>query len=128
MRLVLSVTIPEHVQTRCVLTLAIPQSDLAVNAELYPQPEEIILSRPLNKYHFVGYGPHQALGSPLSRFVLVEMLRAVARLKNLRPAPGPRGRLRVVEDEDGLGNERYLDTLQRQYGPFPSSLTVLYDT
>lgn len=86
----------------------------------------------MESYHFVGYGPHQALGSRLSRMVLVGMFKAVAALKHLRLMPGAMpgampGGLRAVVDDDGLGNEKYLDAFQRQYGPFPTELSVIFN-
>lgn len=95
---------------------------------MYPHPDKIILTRPLEGYHFVGCGPHQALGSRLSRMVLVGMFRAVAGLKHVRLLPGVSSGLRTVVGEDRLGDERYLDELQRQSGPFPAELSVLVDT
>lgn len=104
------------------------QFDISSNPEIYPHPDEVILTRPLESYHFVGYSPHQALGSRLSRMVLVEMFKAVASLKQLRLTPGDSSSgLKVVKGDDGLGNEKYLDGFQSQYGPFPTELSVMFN-
>ncbi|KAG7129344.1 Psi-producing oxygenase A like protein [Verticillium longisporum] len=107
--------------------LVIRYSDLAFNAEVYPRPNDILVTRPLDSYHFVGYGPNQALGSPLSRFVLVSMFRAVARLKNVRKAPGPQGEIKTVDDGDAAGLDRYMDVFWREFSPSPVNMKLHFD-
>ncbi|KAM0330720.1 hypothetical protein ACHAQA_003672 [Verticillium albo-atrum] len=107
--------------------VVIKYSDLALNAELYPRPNDILVTRPLDSYHFVGYGPNQALASPVSRLVLVGMFRAVARLKNVRRAPGPQGVIKVVEDGDASGLNRYMDVFWKEFSPSPTSLKLHFD-
>ncbi|KAF3349590.1 Succinate-semialdehyde dehydrogenase [NADP+] [Verticillium dahliae VDG2] len=102
-------------------------SDLAFNAEVYPRPNDILVTRPLDSYHFVGYGPNQALASPLSRFVLVSMFRAVARLKNVRKAPGPQGEIKTVDDGDAAGLDRYMDVFWREFSPSPVNMKLHFD-
>ncbi|KAM0282956.1 hypothetical protein ACHAQH_002767 [Verticillium albo-atrum] len=102
-------------------------SDLALNAELYPRPHDILVTRPLESYHFVGYGPNQALASPVSRLVLVSMFRAVARLKNVRRAPGPQGEVKVVDDGDAAGLGRYMDVFWKEFLPSPMNLKLHFD-
>ncbi|RBQ85803.1 hypothetical protein VDGD_20799 [Verticillium dahliae] len=107
--------------------LVIRYSDLAFNAEVYPRPNDILVTRPLDSYHFVGYGPNQALASPLSRFVLVSMFRAVARLKNVRKAPGPQGEIKTVDDGDAAGLDRYMDVFWREFSPSPVNMKLHFD-
>ncbi|CRK44466.1 hypothetical protein BN1723_006118 [Verticillium longisporum] len=107
--------------------LMIRYSDLAFNAEVYPRPNDILVTRPLDSYHFVGYGPNQALASPLSRFVLVSMFRAVARLKNVRKAPGPQGEIKTVDDGDAAGLNRYMDVFWREFSPSPVNMKLHFD-
>lgn len=49
-------------------------------------PDQIDLTRSLDKYIHLGHGPHQCLGLPMTRVALTTMLKVIARLENLQPA------------------------------------------
>lgn len=53
----------------------------------FPNPDEVDLSRSLDSYIHLGHGPHQCLGLPMTRVALTTMLKVIARLENLQPAP-----------------------------------------
>ncbi len=92
----------------------------------FPQPDKVDLTRPLDSYVHLGYGPHQCLGLPMVRISLTTMLREVAKLKGLRAAPGPQGRIKkVVQKAPGETQpgkypyHAYLTGDWDMYFPFP---------
>lgn len=101
---------------------------------IFPNPDEVDITRPLDSYIHLGHGPHQCLGLPMTRVSLTTMLREVARLKNLRPAKGPQGKLHKVVKSMGGGPEEekypyhaYLTENWDMYFPFPCALKVCWD-
>jgi hypothetical protein len=93
---------------------------------IFPNPNEVDLTRPLDSYIHLGYGPHQCLGLPMTRITLTTMLKEIARLKNLRPALGPQGMIHKVEKKMEPGKEEYpyhayLTEKWDMYFPFPCS-------
>jgi cytochrome P450 len=91
--------------------------------EVFPNPDDVDITRPLDSYIHLGHGPHQCLGLPMTRVSLTTMLREVARLKNLRPALGPQGKVhKVAKKMGGEGRyeyHAYLTENQDLYFPFP---------
>jgi linoleate 10R-lipoxygenase len=85
----------------------------------FPDPEEIRLDRPEDFYIHHGWGPHACLGRPIVTVAAASMLRTVARLGNLRCAPGPAGEMKskVV----GGAFKEYLAQNGSDWGPFPCS-------
>ncbi|RAQ99836.1 heme peroxidase [Stemphylium lycopersici] len=101
---------------------------------IFPNPDAVDLTRPFSSYVHLGHGPHQCLGLPMTRVILTTMLKEVARLKNLRPAPGPQGKIHKVEKRlEPKGTEEkyvyhaYLTENQDMYFPFPCALKVCWD-
>jgi hypothetical protein len=91
---------------------------------IFPHPDEVDITRPMDAYIHLGHGPHQCLGLPMTRISLTTMLREVARLKNLRPALGPQGKVHKVVKKMGSEEEKYsynayLTENQDMYFPFP---------
>lgn len=73
-----------------------------------------------NYIHF-GYGPHECLGREIALTTVTILLKVVAGLKNLRPAPGTMGLLKSLF----IGNERsYLtsDWSELTFDPTSKSL------
>ncbi|KAH7407996.1 heme peroxidase [Cadophora sp. MPI-SDFR-AT-0126] len=76
------------------------------DADAVPDPKTFKLGRPSNAYIHFGYGVHECLGREIALTYCVSLLKVVASLKNLRPAPGEMGVLKTVT----IGAERcYLD-------------------
>ncbi|KAF1939138.1 hypothetical protein EJ02DRAFT_352903 [Clathrospora elynae] len=100
--------------------------------EFFPKPDQVDITRPLDSYIHLGHGPHQCLGLPMTRITLTTMLREVAKLKNLRPALGPQGKVHKVVKKMSPGEEKYsyhayLTENQDMYFPFPCALKVCWD-
>jgi hypothetical protein len=100
--------------------------------DVFASPDDVDITRPLDSYIHLGHGPHQCLGLPMTRITLTTMLREVARLKNLRPALGPQGKVHKVEKKMGAGEDKYsyhayLTENQDMYFPFPCALKVCWD-
>ncbi|KAI0018620.1 linoleate diol synthase [Xylariomycetidae sp. FL0641] len=92
------------------------------SAARFPSPLDVNPARPVGAYPYFGEGGVR----DLAHVQLIELFRAVFRLRNLRRAPGPQGRLkRVVRPDDGA--EMYMREDLGAYCPFPCSLKVAYD-
>ncbi|OAL49850.1 heme peroxidase [Pyrenochaeta sp. DS3sAY3a] len=109
------------------------------DASIFPNPDDVDITRPLDAYIHLGHGPHACLGLPMTRVSLTTMLREVARLKGLRVAPGPQGKIHKIGKKiggkgDGKGGEEkykyhaYLTENWDMFFPFPCSLKVHWDT
>ncbi|GLA37646.1 hypothetical protein AnigIFM63309_004597 [Aspergillus niger] len=61
-----------------------------------PDAEVFKLDRPSNAYIHFGYGAHECLGKEIGLTFAVSMLRVLAGLKYLRPAPGDMGMLKSI--------------------------------
>ena len=61
----------------------------------FPNPDAVDPTRDLESYMTLGWGRHQCLGLPMTRVALTTMLKVVARLDGLRPAPVSLGRKRT---------------------------------
>ncbi len=92
---------------------------------IFPQPLEVHLDRPMSSYLHYGAGPHQCLGEQASKVALTAMLRIIAKLENLRPAPGPQGVLKKVDRGDGF--YAYMTEDWGKYFPFPTTWKLHFD-
>lgn len=90
--------------------------------ERFPDPLTVNPDRPLESYIHYGMGMHQCLGMDASRVALTAMLQTVARLPNLRRAPGPQGQLKKVPRPGGF--YVYLTENHGSYFPFPTSKSL----
>ncbi|KAL9625811.1 MAG: hypothetical protein Q9160_000131 [Pyrenula sp. 1 TL-2023] len=91
----------------------------------FPEPEKVRLDRPLDAYIHYGSGPHKCLGMDWNGVTLTTMLKCIARLENLRRAPGPQGQTKKVIQDGGL--TAYMLPDESSYSPFPTSLKVQWD-
>ena len=89
------------------------------DAEVFPEPSEVRLDRPLDSYIPFGVGPQASLGKETSIIALTSMLRVVGGLDNLRRAPGAQGQLKKVTHEEGYTT--FLREDNSGYFPFPMS-------
>ena len=87
--------------------------------EHFPDPDAVKPDRPLESYIHYGIGDHTCLGRDASRVALTAMLKVVAKLKNLRRAPGPQGQLKTVPRPGGF--YVYMTENHGSYFPFPLS-------
>ncbi|GAB1194552.1 hypothetical protein APSETT444_003798 [Aspergillus pseudonomiae] len=93
--------------------------------QVFPDPNEVRLDRPLESYIQYGLGPHTGLGKETTLLALTSMLRVVGGLDNLRRAPGPQGQLKKIHREGGY--YVYLREDWGSYSPFPTTFKVHFD-
>ncbi|KAJ1708427.1 fatty acid oxygenase PpoC [Aspergillus flavus] len=93
--------------------------------QVFPDPNEVHLDRPLESYIQYGLGPHTGLGKETTLLALTSMLRVVGGLDNLRRAPGPQGELKKIHREGGY--YVYLREDWGSYSPFPTTFKVHFD-
>ena len=102
----------------------------------FPNPEKVVLDRPIDSYIHLGMGPHQCLGWRMTRVALTAMLKVIGRLDGLQATPGQQGLVKkVLKDFPGDANNvpddwkyhAFLTVDWDQYWPFPQSefLSVL---
>ncbi|GAB1207618.1 hypothetical protein APSETT445_006342 [Aspergillus pseudonomiae] len=92
---------------------------------VFPNPNEVQLNRPMESYIHYGVGPHTCLGGEASKVALTAMLRVVGRLKNLRRAPGPQGELKKVKRPHGFYT--YMRADETSLYAFPMTWKLHYD-
>lgn len=106
----------------------------------FPNPDTVILDRPLDSYIHLGHGPHQCLGLPMTRVSLTTMLKTIFKLPNLRPATVAVGRQSVQSSVKKVMKEfvpgdketmpeswhyhAYLTEDWDMYFPFPTSKSL----
>lgn len=61
-----------------------------------PNPDAFKTDRPKEAYLFYNAGPHACFGGEIATVYVTEMIRLVAGLKDLRPAPGEMGVLKYI--------------------------------
>nr|KMM65017.1 linoleate diol synthase [Coccidioides posadasii RMSCC 3488] len=93
--------------------------------EVFPEPDEVDLTRDLNSYIHLGVGPHECLGKGMVQIGLTTMLKVVGRLDNLRRAPGPQGQLHSIPGPGGI--PLYMSEDESEVSPFPATMKVLWD-
>lgn len=84
------------------LTIDAPQVRANRDPHIFASPNTVRLDRPMDSYIHYGVGPHACLGKEASQVGLTAMVRVMARLPGLRPAPGPQGVCKKVAREDGF--------------------------
>jgi len=76
------------------------------DANFIPEPQSFKPGRPAEAYIHFGHGPHECFGKEIAITYCVGLLEVMAKLKNLRAAPGAMGELKSIQ----VGNEKcYLD-------------------
>jgi cytochrome P450 len=100
----------------------------------FPDPEKVVLNRPIESYIHLGMGPHQCLGWRMTRVALTAMLKVIGRLDGVQAAKGDQGKVqKVLKDFPGAANEvppdwkyhAFLTENWDQYWPFPQSKCLL---
>jgi len=71
----------------------------------FPEPETFDIKRPIDKYLYLGIGPHDNLGFQTSAVALTAMCKVALSLDALKSAPGPQGQIhkvaRVLDGNNG---------------------------
>ena len=91
----------------------------------FPEPETVDLHRPMDSYIHYGQGPHQCLGYGMSKLAMTTMLKTVAKLDNLRRAPGAQGQIKKIAGPGGM--TVYMTPDHSRYFPFPTTMKVRWD-
>ncbi|BGP41764.1 hypothetical protein JCM10449v2_005755 [Rhodotorula kratochvilovae] len=93
---------------------------------VFPEPEQFKI-RDAASYRLFGHGMHTCLGAPIINISLVQQMKQVFKLKNIRRAPGKAGQLvRFHHEVGGTPCPVYLSA-QQTIWPLPVSLSVVYD-
>jgi len=98
-----------------------------MDSTVFPDPHTFNPTRDPSLYRLFGSGMHTCLGAPIVNISLVQMVKQVFRLKNVRRAPGKAGRLvRFHQELGGTPCPVYLSENQGLW-PLPVSLSIVYD-
>ncbi|KAL2868395.1 peroxidase/cytochrome P450 family protein [Aspergillus lucknowensis] len=92
---------------------------------IFPNPDEVRLDRPDESYLHYGFGSEVGLGKEATLTAVAAMVRAVARLDGLRPAPGSQGILKKITRPTGY--TAYLREDHGAFSPFPTTFRVHFD-
>lgn len=92
---------------------------------VFQDPLEVKLDRADDLYIHHGYGGHACLGRKTVEVAMAVQLRAFARLKNLRRAPGPAGQLKTTTINGAF--KVFMAEDWSQWTPFPSTWKLYYD-
>jgi hypothetical protein len=97
------------------------------NADDFPNPDVVNPDRPVESYNLNGAGFHNCPGTNYAQITIVEMVKVVFKLKNVRRAPGDAGKLYKFTE---IVNETPTDVFIQRNGtasPWPGSLIVTWD-
>ncbi|KAL4882931.1 heme peroxidase [Aspergillus karnatakaensis] len=92
---------------------------------IFPNPDEVRLDRPDESYLNYGVGSQIGLGKDATLTAVTTLVRTVARLDNLRPAPGAQGVLKKVVRPAGY--TAYLREDHGAFSHFPTTYRIHYD-
>ena len=117
-----------QVHVKAGQTILIASSKAAMDPIAFPDPEKLNPHRSFKDYTLLGHGLHYCFGTRLIAAALGATLKEVFKLKNLRRAPGARGRFIVVKHEiaGGVVMKKYLDANAKE-SPIPTTLTLEFD-
>jgi hypothetical protein len=102
-------------------TVVLDIHELSLSPSAFPLPNEIDLKRPIDSYIHLDQD-----NGEMQRVALTAMVREVARLKGLRPAAGPQGKVHKVKRcVDGEEDVVYLTEMQDMYFPWPCGKLIL---
>jgi linoleate 10R-lipoxygenase len=97
----------------------------ARDPSVFPNPEEVVVDRPIESYIHYGMGEHSCLGKEASMVALTAMLRTVGKLDGLKRVLGPQGELKKIPRPGGF--YVYMREDQGSYSVFPCTMKVHYD-
>ena len=102
-----------------------PQVTASHDPKAFANPEKVDLTRHLDSYIHYGLGPHMCLGYGASKIAMTTMLKTVAKLENLRRAPGPQGNIKEIKVPGDY--TMYMTADHSSYFPFPTTMKVQWD-
>ena len=117
-----------EVHIKAEQTVLIASSIASRDPLAFPDPMKLNPLRPFKDYTLLGHGLHFCFGARLVGPALAATIRQVFRLKNIRRAPGTRGKFAVVSHEiaGGVVMHKYLGANANE-SPIPTTLTLEYD-
>lgn len=115
----------EEVQVKAGDSVFVSFVGAARDPVAFPNPEQVDITRPLERYIHYGGGPHTCLGKEISMTALTAMWKVVGRLDNLRRAPGPQGELKKIPRPGGFYT--YMREDMGSYFPFPTTMKINWD-
>jgi len=116
-----------EVKIRKGQTVLVATSKAAMDPVAFPDPEKLDPHRPFKAYTLLGHGLHFCFGARLVGPAIAATLKEVFKLKNVRRAPGQRGRFATLDHETaGVKMKVYLDPNAKE-SPIPTTLNIEYD-
>jgi linoleate 10R-lipoxygenase len=97
----------------------------AKDPKVFPNPDKVLLDRPIESYLHYGAGPHSYTGGDIGNVAFTAMLKTVGRLDNLRRAPGEQGQLKKVHKPGGFC--LYMRADYGAYSSFPTTMKINFD-
>jgi linoleate 10R-lipoxygenase len=97
----------------------------ARDPKVFPNPDEVVIDRPIESYIHYDVGEHSCLGKEASMVAPTTMLRTVGKLDGLRGAPGPQGELMKIPQPGGF--YVYMREDHGSYFVFPFAMKAHYD-
>jgi len=88
----------------------------------FPEPDKVVLDRPMDSYIHYGWGIHQCLGYGVSKLAMATMLKTVGKMDGLRRAPGSQGYIKKVAGLGGMS--RYMTADHSSFFAFPTTMKV----
>ena len=91
----------------------------------FPDPTSVNPNRPIASYNLNGAGFHNCPGTNYAQYTIIEIVRAVFKLKNVRRAPGDAGRLHGFTE---IIHETETDFFVQRNGkvsPWPGSIVIV---
>ncbi|KIJ45873.1 hypothetical protein M422DRAFT_226935 [Sphaerobolus stellatus SS14] len=99
-----------------------------LNPSDFPNPEAVDPTRPKESYQLQGAGFHMCPGVDFVAETLPEIIKIIFTLPGLRRAPGRQGVLASFIDRQFETDNRMYLTSSGNWGPWPGSLFVVYDS
>jgi len=98
-----------------------------LNPADFPEPLKVDPNRPLSSYNLNGAGFHNCPGTSYSQHTIAEIVRAVFKLKNVRRAPGPAGKLNGFKEIIHETETSFYIQRNGTVSAWPGSMVLVYD-
>jgi len=98
-----------------------------LNPAEFPNPTAVDPTRPKKLYNLQGYGFHACPGYEMSLVTIVEMVRVIFSLKNIRRAPGDAGKLqKITTIKNETPTYQYVQP-NGELSMWPGPMNIVYD-